>query len=134
MPSPVRLRAQIRVFEVGVAGVDDEIALFEVPQQIVDHRIHRRAGGHQHHHCTRLSEQSDEFLDVCHAVDVVFRRFLLQRFDLAGVLVIARHWEAVIRQVQHEISPHDAQADHTDCILLLCLLIGHSLAFRAVCG
>src|ERR1035438_9530880 len=40
---------QVCIFEVGVAGVDDEIALFEERQQIGDHGIHRWAGGHQHH-------------------------------------------------------------------------------------
>ncbi len=111
--------AQVSVFEVGVAGVDDEIALFEVRQQIADHRIHGRAGGHQHHDRARLTEQSDEILDVRRAVYVAFRRFLLERFDLGWVLVIARHREAVVSHVQHEIAPHDAQADHADCTLLV---------------
>jgi hypothetical protein len=44
--------------------------------------------------------QADEILDVGHAVYVVFRGFLLERFDLPGILVIARHREAVVRHVQ----------------------------------
>ena len=39
--------AHIGVFEVGVAGVDDEIALVQVRQQILDDRIHRSAGRHK---------------------------------------------------------------------------------------
>ena len=50
-------RAQVRIFEVGVAGVDDEIAPFEVRRQIGDHGIHGRAGGHQHHDRARLAQQ-----------------------------------------------------------------------------
>ena len=38
-------RTHVRVFEVGVAGIDDEIALVQVRQQIVDDRIHRSAAG-----------------------------------------------------------------------------------------
>ena len=72
----------------------------EVRQQIADHGIHGRAGGHQHHDRARRTEQSDEILDVGHAVYVVSRRFLLERCDLAEVLVIARHREAVIGHVQ----------------------------------
>jgi hypothetical protein len=49
-------RAQVRIFEVGIAGVDDEVALFEMRQQVADHGIHRRAGGHQHHDRARRTK------------------------------------------------------------------------------
>ena len=42
----------------------------------------------------------DEIPDIGDGVDVACRRFLLQRFDLAGVLVIARHRESVVSHVQ----------------------------------
>ena len=40
---------QIRILEVGISGVDDQVALVEVWQQVGDHGIHGRPGGHQHH-------------------------------------------------------------------------------------
>ena len=56
--------AHVRVFEIGVAGINDEIALVQVRQQILDDRIHRSAGGHQHHDRARSAEQGDELMDV----------------------------------------------------------------------
>jgi hypothetical protein len=64
---------QVCIFEIGVAGVDDEIALLEVRQQIADHGIHGRAGGYQHHDRARSTKQSDEIPDAGHAVYFVSR-------------------------------------------------------------
>ena len=100
--------AQIGVLKVGIAGIDDEIAPFQVRQQIVDDRIHRRAGSHKHHHRARLTEQTDELLNAVGAADIPPMCFLAKGFDLARVPVIARHGEAVVGHVQQEIAPHDA--------------------------
>ena len=78
--------AHIGVFEVGVAGIDDEIALVQVRQQILDDRIHRSAGGHQHHDRARLAEQADELLDIRRAADIAVLRFLAQASTLVGSL------------------------------------------------
>ena len=119
--------AHVRVFEVGVAGIDDEIARLEVREQIVDDRIHGRAGGHQHHHRARLAQQADELLDVRRAADVTFLRFLAQRLDLGGPCRSPPP-EAVVGHVQHEIAPHDAQADHADFKRWLRLPTPHGIA------
>ena len=91
--------------------------LSRVRQQILDDRIHRSSGGHQHHHRARLAEQSDELLNVCRAENIALLRFLAQGLDLGLVLVIARHRKAVVGHVQQEIASHDAQTDHADFIL-----------------
>ena len=64
--------AHIRVFEVGVASINDEIALVQVRQQILDDRIHRSAGGHQHHDRARFAKQCNEIRDVRRADDIAF--------------------------------------------------------------
>ena len=79
-------------------------------------------GGHQHHDRARFAKQRDEINDVLRAADIAFGRFLPQRLDLGRVLVVARHRKAVVGHVQHEIAPHDAQADHAD-FRLLCLFV-----------
>jgi hypothetical protein len=102
--------------------------------QILDDRVDGRASGHEHHDRTRWAEQSDKVIGILHPASVPISRFLPQDSDLVWVLVIARHRKAVVGHVQREIAPHDAQAGQADCILLLCLLMGHGFAFRAVCG
>ena len=63
---------QICIFEVGVAGIDDEIALSEVRQQIGDHGIHGRPGGNQQHYCAGLAEQASELLNTFRAANIAF--------------------------------------------------------------
>src|ERR1022692_2748433 len=55
--------AHVRIFEVGVARINDEIPWLEECEQIVDDRIHGWACGNKHHHCARLAKQADELLD-----------------------------------------------------------------------
>jgi len=103
---------QVCIFEVGVASVDDEIALFEVRQQVGDHGIHGGAGGHEHNYCAGLAQQMSELLHVFRAINVPFFGFLAQGLDFGRVFVITRHRITVVGHVQHEIAPHDAQPDH----------------------
>src|ERR1039458_10214298 len=58
--------------EIGVAAVNDEIARLEVREQIVDDRIHGRAGGHEQHDRARLAKQGDELLDIRRAANITF--------------------------------------------------------------
>src|ERR1035441_4454528 len=87
--------AHVRVFEVRVAGIINEIARLEVREQLIDDRIHGRACGNKHHHCAWLTKQGDELLDIRRAADVPVLRLLAQ-----------------------EVAPHDAQANHADFVLL----------------
>jgi hypothetical protein len=54
---------------------------------------------------------------------------LTQGLDCGVILVITCHRKATAGDVQHEITPHDAQANHADCVLLLWLIIGRDFAF-----
>ena len=86
MPLAARLGAHVGVFEIGIAGVNDEIVLVQVRQQILDDRIHRGAGGHQHHDRARLTKQCDEINDVVRAANLALGRFHPQRLDLGRSL------------------------------------------------
>lgn len=109
-------RARVGVSEVRVAAVNDEIALVEVRQQILDDRIHRRAGGHEHHDRAWPPQKPDELRNVRRAVDLSLFAFLGQRIDFGRVLVVAGHGKTLIGHVEQEIASYDAKADHADFI------------------
>jgi hypothetical protein len=104
--------AHVGVREVGIACIDDEVSPVKEREHVTDHRVHRRAGRNEHHHCPRLVEQADELLDVRRAANVSLPGFLAQGFDLGCVRVISCHREAMVGHVQHYIAAHDVQAYH----------------------
>ncbi len=59
------LAAAIRVLEVRVAGVDDQVAGFQKGELFGKHRIHHRGRGNQKHDHAGFLEHRDE---VLHAV------------------------------------------------------------------
>src|ERR1019366_4721373 len=101
-------------------------------EQVVDHRVHRRACGYEQHDGARATEQSDELCNVCGAASIALPGFLAQGRDRGWVLVKTRHGDAVVRKVEHKIAPHDPQTDHADFILLLRMLTCHGFAFRGI--
>ena len=63
---PLRLNvflAAVGVFEQRVAAVDDDVALVEVRDQLLDEVIDRLARLDQHHHAPRCFQLGDHFFD-----------------------------------------------------------------------
>ena len=120
-----RLGSQVRVFEVRVAPVDEQIPVGQTRQQIMNHRIDGRPGWNEHHHCAWNTEQCDEFFQTRGSANVTSFRFLAQRFYLAGVLVVTRHGMSVLRHVEQQIAAHNAQTNHAYFISSLRIPIGH---------
>ena len=53
-----------RVLEEGVAAVNDDVAGFEVGEEVVDELVHGLAGFDHEHDAARLLEEGDHFLDA----------------------------------------------------------------------
>ena len=101
-------------------------------QHILDDRIHRSAGRHEQHDRALFPKQRDELLDIHRGADVPVLGLPAQRGHLGGIIIIANHGMSVVGHVEHEIAPHDAQADHAD-FKLLCLPMGHGFVSRENC-
>ena len=115
-----RLGPQVRVLEVRVAVVDDQIAVSQIRQQIANNRIDGRSSRYEQHHGARDPEESDKFFQHCCAADVSACRFYAQRVCFAGILVVPNHRMTMISHVQYKVAAHDTQANHADFIALRC--------------
>ena len=110
---------QVCVFEVRVAGVDDEIALFRCGNRssMTESTERRRAPASS----PRAVGEAGRTLRCSprreHHVPPIPGAWPRP----GRIFVVTRHRIAVVGHVQYEIAPHDAQADHADFILLLWL-------------
>ena len=109
------LAAPIRILEMGVAAVDDEIARFQKRCDPVNDRIHRVPGGYEQHDGPGSAQQIDEIADRRCGPDVGIRRFFLfKRIRFFGIQIIAGHRKTLIGHIQQEIAAHHPQADQSD--------------------
>ena len=112
------LGPQVRVIEVRVTGIDDQITGRQTRQEIVNHRIDGWARRNEYHDGARHAEQTHKLSYILRAADVAVLRLLTQRRYFANVLVIASHGKAVIRHVEQQVASHNAEANHADFIAL----------------
>ena len=85
--------AAVGVLEQRVAAVDDDVAGFEVRDELLDEFVHRLAGLDQHHHAAGRLELGNHFLDprdfLRFVAEVVALR-RLQAEDVSGSVRILR--------------------------------------------
>jgi hypothetical protein len=118
---------------MGISAIDYDIALLEIRQERAHDIVNRLPSRHEHHECPRLLEVAEAFFKQPSAGDALSPALLFQGYDLVWFFIETDNGKAVVGHVQGKVPAHDAEADHADCILLLCLLIGHGFACRAVC-
>ena len=113
------LRAPDGVREVGVATVDDHVALLEVGNELADCVVNCVAGAHHEHDLARAREAPDERLDR-----LVSRHVGAgggaghELLRLGGSAVEDRDAVAVLVHVQDEVLSHHGKADQADVGLL----------------
>ncbi len=106
-----RLVAALRVAEVRVAAVDEDVAGIEVRKDLLDHRIGRGAGLHHDHQHTRPRERTDPIGDGIvagqRALAAVFGH---ERFGATGGPVVDGDGDVVVGDVAREVRAHRCQA------------------------
>ena len=100
------------VLKKRVAAVNDDVAGFEVRQEMFDEFIHGLAGLDHEHHAARFLEQRHHFFEGMRADD--FRAFGFVGEKVVHLLhrpVEGHDGEAVVVHVQNKILAHDGQTD-----------------------
>ena len=107
--------AAVGIGEVRVAAVDDDVALFEVRQDGVDHLVDGVAGFDHQHDAARGLEQPAEFFDGMRADDIGAFRFIVEEVvDFGDGPVEDGHVVAVVIHIEDQILAHDGEADQSD--------------------
>ena len=122
--------------EMGIAAVDDDIALFQVRDDLLDKIVHRLAGLHHQHHLARLFQIGHEFFDGIGADDVLALGAAFHKFGhFLRRAVVHRHGEALAFHIHHQVLAHYGQPDETDIRFFhgVLLLIFAFSASRAHC-
>ena len=108
-------RAADGVLEEGVAAVDDDVAGFEVREEVLDELVHRLAGLDHEHDAAGLLEQADHFLDGVGADDVGALGFLVEEVvHLRDGAVESGHGEPVVVHVQNQVLAHNGQPNYSN--------------------
>ena len=107
----------VAAFGVGVervAAVDDDVALVEQRDELLDHGIHRTAGLDHDHDLARGGEGLDELLERLRA-DELFAGMGGDEFvgDRGGA-VVNRDLEAAGFHIENEILAHDGQTNQSE--------------------
>ena len=123
-------RPATRVGVVGVAGVDDDVALVEQRRQLVDHGVDRRPGLDHGDDAPRPVERCHEVLDRLPGLEVALARVVLH--ELVGArrrAVVHGHRNAVTSDVASQVCTHHRQPGHTDLTVR-----AHRFSLRSSCG
>ena len=118
------LRALLSVLEPGVATVDQDVAAVEKGHDLLDGLIDGRAGLDHHHDSARPLDRFREVLKRLRPGDFLSAVFRDELVDLLGIQVPHCDGKTVLLDVEGEVLPHHAQADHAK-------LRGHTLATTA---
>src|ERR1043165_4740336 len=103
------------VLEERIAAVNDDVAGFEMREQVLDELIHGGAGLDHEHDAARLLEQAGQFLEGMSADDVSAFGFLVEKVvHLRDGAIESDHGEAVVVHVEDEVLAHDGEADECD--------------------
>ena len=107
------------VGEQRVAAVDDDVALLEMGQELVDHVVDRLAGLDHDEDGARLGDAGDKLWQRLGREEAAFAAVL--RHELVGPLGIAvehRDAEPMPRRVSRQIGAHDGQSEDADVSLI----------------
>ncbi|MNN70690.1 hypothetical protein D3C81_1865610 [compost metagenome] len=85
----------LRIREVRVPAVDQNVALFEIRDELVNRVVGWFAGFHHNQNFTGRFERLYEFLNVVGADEIFTRRFLQQLFGFLRRAVVQGNGEAV---------------------------------------
>ena len=108
-------RAADRVFEEGVAAVNDDVAGFEVRDDLVNEFVHGLAGLDHEHDAAGLLEQGDHLLDGVGADDIGALGFFVEEVvHLRDGAVVSGHGEPVVVHVQNQILAHHGQPNYSN--------------------
>ena len=111
-------RAAVGVLKKRIAAVNDDVARFEMRQELLDEFVHRLAGLDHDHHAARAFEQRDQFRERMRADDLGALGFAAEELiHLGHGAVEDGHGEAVVVHVENEILAHDGQSDQCDVSL-----------------
>ncbi len=109
------LGAAVGVGEERVAAVDDDVAGFEMRQQVVDHLVDGVAGLDHQHDAARALEQAGQLLDGVRADDLRALGFVGEEVvDLGDGAVEDGDFEAVVVHVEDKVLSHDGEADQAN--------------------
>ncbi len=107
--------AAVGVRKVRVAAVDDDVALLEMRQQLLDHLIDRVAGLHHQHDAPRPLQHFREFFDGMRADYLRALGFVVDELvDFGNGSIEDRHFVSVVVHVQDQVLAHDGKADQSD--------------------
>ena len=110
------LGAAVCVGVVGVATVNDDVALLKtVLEEELNEVIDGLAGHDEKHHAARSLELGDELLDAVCANDALSLGLVLKELvDLGDGAVEGNDGVAVVGGVEDEVLAHDRKADETE--------------------
>ena len=104
-----------RVGIVAVATVDNDVAFFEVGDDLFDERVHRGAGLHEHHYLARAFEVGAQLFDAVASDKVfVFSSAFHKGVDFRHRAVEHRYREALTFHVENEVFAHHGQSNQTN--------------------
>src|SRR5207245_6319682 len=103
------LVAANRVAPVGIAGIDDDVAHFEVRGQVVDDRIHDRAGRNVDEDGPRWREVVSETLEPTD-----LRHSGVSQLIWSRMHVVPDDAYPLFERVQDEVAAHAAEADYAE--------------------
>ena len=122
--------AALGVGEKGIAAVDDHVAFLEKRRELVDDRVHRRAGFDHDHRFPRALQRADEFLHRARRLNVFPLR--LSRGEFIGHFrrpVEHGDGKSLRFHVEDEVFAHDSETDQSDITLIRVhfkYLLGHA--------
>ena len=108
-----RFRTPLGVLKKRVASVDQQVPLLQQGLDVLDYRLHRRAGGDHHHNLARPLQCLDECL-FRRAADqfLVFVRGH-EVADLLRIDVVPGHPVTIALHVERQVLAHHTQANET---------------------
>ena len=109
---------------MGIAAVNENIAVVEKWQKLLDHVVHGLPGFYHHEHLARLFQIVNQFFETVAANDIFSGGSAVYKFvHLFRRAVENGHGEALRLHVHDEILAHHGKADQTDvCFFHLCTL------------
>ena len=107
--------AALRVRPKRIPAVDDDVTGLKKGNQLLDHRVHRRASLDHDLHLARTGQRGDKFLQGAAGNDVFsFGTRTRKFFRDGGCPVVDGHAESLGLHVQDQIFPHHGEADEAD--------------------
>ena len=121
------------VVEIGVAAVDQSVALIQQRFDRLDHRIDRRAGGDHEKNAARAGDGGNEILKPLRPDQALGQRsgLVKERRDPIGLSVTDRHGKSIVGQVQRQCRAHGPQTVYPD--IGACALCRAPVRLRASC-